>query len=419
MLRFMSLVGLPVLIAVAWSISSARRRFPLRIVVVGLLLQFALALLILKTASGQQFFQHLADLFTALMGFVDEGSEFVFGVRPYPDETGYPPQVLLLRTFAFGVLPKIIFFSSLMAIMYYLGIMQFIVRIMAVCMQRALGTSGAESLAAAANVIVGQTEAPLLIGPYVQTMTRSELMALMVGGFATIAGSVLAAFHSFGIDVGHLITASVISAPASLLIAKVMQPELDRPVTLGRVSVDVPRNGVNVFDAATSGASDGLRLALNVGAMLIAAIGFIALLNAIVGWCGSQFLHRDDWSLELFFGWAFSPVAWIMGIESGDCRSAGELLGIKMVVNEFVAYDRLGHFIRLGERSELSGRTITIMTYALSGFANFSSIGIQLAGIGSIAPDRKGDLARLGLRAMIGGTIACCMTACVAGVLLD
>lgn len=327
----------------------------------------------------------------------------------------YPQTKQLLSSFAFGVLPTIIFFSALMSMLYYLGVMQKVVAFFAWIMRKTLGTSGAETLSAAANVFVGQTEAPLVIRPYVSKMTQSELMAVMVGGFATIAGGVLAAYVSFGIDAGHLVTASVISAPAALLIAKVMQPETEHSLTMGEVELNVEEKAANLIEAAASGATAGMKLAINVAAMLIAFLAIIAMFNAVVGWTGAWFGFdaADRWTLEKGLGWLFWPLAWLMGIPAVDCSKAGELLGTKMVANEFVAYLQLGQL-----QEGLSPRSVTILTYALCGFANFGSIGIQLGGIGGVAPDRRGDLAKLGLRAMFGGTLAAFMTACIAGILI-
>ena len=332
----------------------------------------------------------------------------------------FPRTKQLLSSFAFGVLPTIIFFSSLMSMLYYLGIMQKVVAFFAWIMRSTLGTSGAETLSAAANVFVGQTEAPLVIRPYVSKMTQSELMAVMVGGFATIAGGVLAAYVSFGIDAGHLVTASVISAPAALLIAKVMQPETEHSLTMGEVELHVEEKESNLIGAAASGATAGMKLAINVAAMLIAFLAIIAMFNAIIGWTGEWFGYvatADRWTLEKGLSYCFWPLAWLMGIPAVDCGKAGELLGTKMVANEFVAYLQLGEMIGTGKET-LSPRTVTILTYALCGFANFGSIGIQLGGIGGVAPSRRGDLAKLGLRAMFGGTLAAFMTACIAGILI-
>jgi CNT family concentrative nucleoside transporter len=403
------------MVGLAWLLSTHRRHVRLRVVVGGMLLQFVFAVFILWTDVGQVLFEQIGGFFTAVLRFVDAGSEFVLGIYPRPNDPPLPPSFVLMRSFAFGVLPTIIFFSALMSVLYHWGLMQKLVALFAWVMQKTLGTSGAESLSAAANIFVGQTEAPLVVRPYVAGMTHSELMAVMVGGFATIAGGVLAAYVSMGIDAGHLVTASVISAPAALVIAKVMEPEMEHPLTLGRVAEDVEARSVNVIEAAAAGASDGLRLALNVAAMLIAFLALIAMINAMVGWAGS--LVGRTWSLEAGLGYLFWPVAWLMGIRVEDCFRAAELLGIKMVANEFVAFDRLAHLV--GDPSVgLEPRSRVILTYALCGFANFGSIGIQIGGIGGIAPERRSDLARLGLRAMLGGTLACFMTACVAGVLI-
>lgn len=409
--RLISLFGLLIMVALALALSADWRKVDRRILLGGLGLQFALALLVLKTAFGQAFFGYIGAFFAALLNYVDAGSHFVFG-----DDFGE-------HFFAFKVLPTIIFFAALMGVLYHLGWVQYVVMAFAWVMQRTLRTSGAESLAAAANVFIGQTEAPLVVRPYVASMTRSELMALMVGGFATIAGGVLVAFVGLGIDAGHLVAASVISAPASLVVTKAMQPEVEVPKTLGQVSIEVERPATNVVEAATNGTLDGLRLALNVGAMIIVALALIALLDGAVGLLGRAVgyvagVEGSEWSLSAALGYLFAPFAWLMGIEARDCLAAGELLGKKMVANEFVSYIQLSEWIQPDSGVELSPRSVVILTYALCGFANFSSIGIQIGGIGSIAPTRRGELARLGFRAMLGGTLACFMTACVAGILL-
>lgn len=404
--RYISAFGLFVMIGLAWLMSTHRRRVNWRLVAMGLLLQFGFAWLTLKTEPGRLTFDALGELFSKVLDFVDAGASFVFGkeFRNY--------------YFAFRVLPTIIFFSSLMSVLYHLGVMQRIVKLMSWVMQRTMCTSGAESLSAAANIFVGQTEAPLVIRPYVARMTNSELMAIMVGGFATIAGGVMAAYVGMGIDAGHLMTASIISAPAGLLIAKVLQPEVDQPDTLGQVDAELPQTNSNVIEAAAEGASEGLKLALNVAAMLIAFLGLIALLD----WCLAsigRFYFAQTWSLSSLLGTLFSPLAWLMGVPRQDCMAVGELLGIRMVANEFIAYEKLAEWTKHPPASgELTERSRVLLTYALCGFANFGSIGIQIGGIGALAPERRSDLARLGLRAMLGGTLACFMTACVAGVLL-
>ncbi len=416
--RMVSLLGLATMIGLAWLMSSHKRRFPWRIVIGGLGLQLVFALLILRTDTGRRFFDMIDRVFVSLLASVDDAALFVFG-DSFRD-----------HFFAFKVLPTIVFFSAFMSIFYYLGVMQAIVGVFARIMQKTLGTSGAETLSAAANVFVGQTEAPLVIKPYVSTMTTSELNSVMVGGFATIAGGVLGAYVEMGISAKHLLSASVISAPAALLIGKVMQPEVETPKTLGTVEVEVEDTSQNVLEAVANGTTDGLRLALNVGAMIITFLALIAVVNALLGWTGEQ-LHAigvrlavlqpgdaPQWSIEAILGAVFAPLAWIMGIPWADSSKCGELLGLKMAANEFVAYGRLAEWSDAPDGRVIGERSETIMTYALCGFANFSSIGIQLGGIGGIAPERRGELARLGFRAMLGGTLAAFMTACIAGILL-
>lgn len=402
--RLVSFVGLFAMIALAWLISEKRQRVSMRVVVGGLLLQFAIALVVLKTRPGAYMFEQIGDLFTALLGYVDAGSEFVFGER------------FREFYFAFKVLPTIIFFSSLMAVLYYLRVMQFVVIAFGRLMQRTLGTTGPESLAAAANIFLGQTEAPLVVRPYVPTMTRSELMATMVPGFASTAGGVLAAYVSMGIDAGHLVAASVMSAPAGLLIAKVMVPETEESLSPEAVEVHVSEIGVNLIESAAIGAAEGMKLAINVAAMLIAFLALIAMCDGILGWIGNML--GWEWSLSTALSYLFAPLALLMGVEPADSFKVGELLGVRMVTNELVSYEMLAEWKRAGSEVQISYRSQVILTYALCGFANFSSIGIQIGGIGGMAPNRRTDLAQLGLRAMLGGTLACFMTACIAGVLL-
>lgn len=412
--------GLVLFIFIAWLMSSDRKKINWRLVGGALFLQFAFALLILLTPPGRWLFEAIGGLFVQLLGFVDDGSGFVFNAYGRPGEEGMPPPFVLLRTFAFGVLPTVIFFSSLMAILYYIGVMQWIVYLLAKVMQKTLGTSGAESLAAAANVFVGHTEAPLVVRPYIGSMTHSELHALMVGGFATISGGLLAVYVGMGIDPSHLLTASVISAPASLLISKIIRPEVDTPETMGDVSIQHESEAVNAIEAAAIGASEGLKLALNIVAMLIAFLALIALGDALLREAGHLVGFKDEWewSLAKLLGYGFAPIAWMMGIEWKDCIPAGELLGLKMVANEFIAYEKLGSWIAADSEVVLEIRSQIILTYALSGFSNFGAIGIQIGGIGGLAPERRSDLARFGIKAMIGGALACCMTACIAGMLI-
>lgn len=409
--NYVSLLGIVVIIGLAWLMSSHKNQFPWRTVLAGLCLQFAFAVLILCTDQGEWVFDRVDDAFVGLLACVDAGTSFVFG-----DDFAE-------HFFAFKVLPTIIFFSAFMSIFYYYGVMQKVVGMMAVVMQKTLGTSGAETLSAAANVFVGQTEAPLVIRPYISSMTISELNAVMVCGFATMAGGVLGALASMGIDAGHLLSASVISAPGALVLAKVMQPEVDAPKTLGSVKIDIKDESTNVLESVAVGTVGGLQLALNVGAMLIVFLALIAVVNSILGWAGGLFGYIGEdgtspWSLEAGLSYLFYPLAWLIGIEPADCPRAAELMGLKMATNEFVAYGRLSEWALPDSTVQISERSHEILTYALCGFANFSSIGIQLGGIGGIAPDRRSDLARLGLRAMLGGTLASFMTACIAGLLI-
>jgi len=401
-MRLVGVLGMVVILAIAWALSTDRRRIAWRTVIAGTALQLVFALLILKTPWGRAFFEYARIYVTAFLNFSDAGSEFIFG-------EGFTEHF-----FAFKVLPTIIFFSSVIAILYYLGALQWVVKLFARVMIWLMRTSGAESLSASANIFVGQTEAPLLIRPYVGAMTRSELMAVMTGGFATVAGGVLALYVGMGISAGHLIAASVMSAPAALVMAKLMVPETEESKTAGKVEMAVDLPYVNVIDAAAQGAADGLRLALNVGAMLLAFLGLIALINGIIepigAWVGVPGLD-----LEGILGLLLSPLAWLMGVPWEEARAVGGLLGIKTGANELIAYTSLSEMI---QNEELSERSQVIATYALCGFSNFSSIAIQIGGIGGIAPERKGDLARLGLRAMIAGSLACFQTATIAGLLI-
>jgi CNT family concentrative nucleoside transporter len=402
--RLISFLGLCCMLAIAWGLSTQRKAVRWKPVFTGTLLQILLGLIVLKTNAGRAVFEAAKNFVNQITGYTAEGSAFLFGPLATDANLGY--------IFAIQVLPTIIFVGCVTGILYHLGIMQKIVQGFAWVMVRLMKTSGAESLSAAANIFVGQTEAPLVVKPYIAKMTDSELMALMSGGFATIAGGVLIAYAGMGIDAGHLLAASVMSAPAALVCAKLMVPETGTPVTAGTVKAEFEKTTVNVIDAATTGASDGLRLALNVGAMLLAFVALIAMLNGLIGWIGGLF-GAESLSFQQILGWLFSPLAWLLGIPWQDAVSAGTLLGEKTVLNEFVAYAHLQE-----QAQSLSPRTATILTYALCGFANFSSIAIQIGGIGALAPERRHDLARLGLRALAAGTLACFMTACVAGMFI-
>jgi concentrative nucleoside transporter, CNT family len=433
--RAVSLLGLLVFVGIAWGLSVNRRAVNWSVVAWGIGLQLLFAVIILRTTPGRALFEGLNDVFTALIGFTVEGAHFIFGnlvfnnVPVGPGGEGFPPMEPIGATtawastgafFAFQVLPTIIFFSSLMTLLYYIGVMQLVVRAFAWVMVRTMGTSGSESLSAAGNIFVGQTEAPLLVKPFVKTMTMSELHAVMTGGFATVAGGVMAAYVgmliAFFPDIaGHLIAASVMSAPAALAISKVMYPETEESVTRGEIRIEMEKTDANVIDAAARGASEGLFLALNVGAMLLAFIALLALLNGLLGWLGG-WVGYPDVSIQLFLGWLGAPLAWLMGTPWQDAVAVGVLIGEKTALNEFVAYLHLAQMLQEGE--ELSARAVVIATYALAGFANFSSIAIQIGGISGLAPERRSDLSRLGLRAMIGGTLAAFMTASVVGMLI-
>jgi CNT family concentrative nucleoside transporter len=463
--KAISFLGIFALIGVAWLLSTRRESVNWKLVGIGVGLQLAFALLIFYVPGGQAVFEAATTAVKKLLDFTSDGSEFIF--RSYVTGQWEPA----LINFAFSVLPTIIFFSSLMTILYHLGVMQKIVYFFALGMQKLMDTSGAETLSAAANIFVGQTEAPLVVKPYVDDMTMSELMVVMTGGFATVAGGVLAIYvgmleSTFPDIAGHLLAASVMSAPAALVVAKVMYPEVDEPVTRGELEMDAESEDTNVLDAASRGAAEGLKLALNVGAMLLAFIALISLVNYLLGlpsllWnkhalgelakfyaekglaipdgctvaavaddavagCVATMKAAagapDVWqapmiTMQEIFGYLFWPFAWIMGVPTEDCFHIAQLLGEKMVVNELVAYSSLSNMLANPD-IQLQGRSVVIATYALCGFANFGSIGIQLGGIGGIAPDRKHDLATIALRAMIGGTLAAFMTATVAGILV-
>ncbi|MGA7307295.1 MAG: nucleoside transporter C-terminal domain-containing protein [Rhodothermales bacterium] len=428
--------GLLVLTAIAYALSTNRKAINWRVVLIGISLQVVFALAVLKTDVGRIVFQTIGSGFAGLLNFTYAGSQFIFGPLAIP--TGVEGSIGFI--FATQVLPTIVFFASLMAVLYYVGLVQPIVKGLASAMAKTMKISGAEALSVAANVFVGQTEAPLVIRPYIERMTRSELMTLMAGGMATIAGGVLAAYVIFlgGDDpaqqvrfAAHLLSASIMSAPAAVVMAKILVPETGQPYTLGTVKIHVEKTDVNVLEAAASGASEGLKLALNVGAMLLAFLALLAVLNAFLGWLGAPViagtklwdlngLIRDasggrfeSLSLQSVFGYAFSPLAWAMGVEAKDILHFGSLLGEKVAVNEFVAYTSLAKL-----EGVMSDRSVIIATYALCGFANFSSIAIQIGGIGGLAPSRKSDIAALGIKAVIGGALASWMTASIAGILV-
>lgn len=413
-----ALLGLAFFCAAAWAFSSHRRRFPWRVVLLGILAQVVLGLLVLKTAAGEGAVQWAAGAVRKLISMAEPGTRLVFGPLADFDKMSsvFGPDSAFIFAFAGTGLIAIIFFSALMGVLYHLGIMQVLVYLMAKAMTFLMGVSGAESMAMAANVFVGQTEAPLVVRPYIERMTRSELNALMTGGFATIAGSVLAVYIGLlGPEYGpHLLTASVMSAPAAFVMAKIMLPETEESVTGKQVHLRIERTANNVIEAAANGTTDGLKLWLNVIAMLIAFMGLITLADHLLGWVAGGLTLRG------VFGWIFSPIAWLMGVDGWhDCRVFGSLLGAKISINEFIAFDQLTHVLPgKGEGALLHHRTAEMAAYALCGFANFASIGIQIGGITPLAPGRKHDIARLALRAMIGGAFASWMTATVAGAFL-
>lgn len=412
--RSTSFFGLFALVGLCWLMSTDRKKINWKLVAWGMFLQFAFGVVVLKTTPGMTFFAWLNDATMALLGFTNEGTKFLFGSFV----TGKIEAPMI--NFAFNVLPTIIFVSALMTVGYHIGVMQWVVDIFAVVMYKTMKTSGAETLSTAANIFVGQTEAPLIVKPYVEEMTNSELLAIMVGGFANTAGGVLAAYvgmlHQYFPDIaGHLIAQSVMSAPAALVCAKVAMPETGVPKTLGHVKMTREKIDANVIDAASRGASEGLSLAFNVAAMLLAFIALIAMLNAMLKMVGAWTGHPEV-SLEGLLAVVGWPIAWLMGVPTQDCWVVGKLIGVKTVLNEFVAYLQLTDILKSGQ--PLSHRSVIIVSYALSGFANFSSIAIQIGGISGIAPSRRHDLAKLGLKAMVVGAIATFMTANIAGILI-
>jgi CNT family concentrative nucleoside transporter len=417
--RLQPIVGLVLIAAAAYFGSTNRRAIRLSTVLWGFGLQFLFALIVLKTTVGQTTFAILGDKIRQLLAFATVGSAFVFG------PIGDPPAWQRIMTavlgpdgaqygtiFAFQIAPTIIFIAALFAILYYFGVMQLVVRVFASLMKAVMGASGAESLNVAASVFMGQTEAPLTIRPYLSRMTESELMTVMTSGMAHVSGGMMAAYIALGVDPKQLLTAVIMTAPGTLMMAKMFVPETAVPETLGTVRLDIERTDVNVIDAAGRGTTEGLYLALNVVAMLISFVALIALVNAVLGWTGA-WVHMPDLSLQKIFGVVFAPVAWSLGIAWRDAGAVGNLLGTRMALNEFIAFAAL-----IPMKATLQPRSFTIATFALCGFANFASIGIQIGGIGALVPERRHDLARLGLRAMFAGTLANFASACIAAMLL-
>ena len=403
--RFTGIIGAVVLLAIAYGMSNNRRAISKRTVLWGLGLQLFFALFILKTPIGQPFFSAVDKIFLKLLSFSDAGSDFLF--KSYGTGVVEGP----LMNFAFRILPTIIFFSSLMALLYHFGIMQRVIRWIAVTVQKTMGTSGSETLSVSANIFVGQTESPLMVRPFINQMTMSELMAVMTGGFATVAGGVMAIYVAMLSDIpgiaGHLMAASIMSAPAALVMAKIIFPETEESETLGDLRIKIERQDDNVIEALSRGATDGVKLAVNVGAMLVAFVAFVAMINGMLG--------LVDLTLQQILGWFFQPLAWAMGAPWSEAGILGQLMGEKIVLTELIAYSDLS---QLRAEDAISDRTAIIASYALCGFANFASIGIQLGGIGGIAPKRRKDLAKIGMKAMIAGALASWLTATLAGIIV-
>jgi CNT family concentrative nucleoside transporter len=401
MANLISILGLFVILGIGYAFSTARHAIRWRTIGWGLGIQMSLAFFILRTDVGKRLFQTLGDGITKLLDFSKVGSGFVFGSMVDVSKNGF--------IFAFQVLPTIVFMASLISIMYYLGVIQKIVSVLAKAMMKTMGTSGAESLSAAACVFVGQVEGPLLIKPYIGKMTTSELMAIMTGGMATIAGGVMAAYIGMGIPASHLLAASIMGAPAGLIMAKLLVPETEESQTAGGVTLTVENHEANVIEDAAKGAIDGMHLGFVVAAMLIAFIALIAMVNGAFSLVGT--------SLETILGYVFAPLAFVMGVPSADVMTIGAMMGKKIALNEFVAYSELSQIIAGKSTVHLEARSITIATFALCGFANFSSIAMNVGGIGALAPERRSELAKLGLKAMAAGALASCLTATIAGIL--
>ena len=411
------LFGLAVLISVAFLFCQNKQAVDWRQVAAGVMLQIVFAIVVILVPGGREFFNAISAVFVKIIDFALVGGNFIFGDMTNSTKFGF--------IFAFQVLPTIIFFASLMSVLYHIGFMQKIVAGMAWVMIKVLRISGSESLSVAANIFIGQTEAPLVVRPYIAKMTESELFTMMVGGMATIAGAVLAAYIAMlgGADEAerlfyarHLLAASVMAAPATIVIAKLLKPEIEVSQTAGTVKLEIEKTATNVIEAAANGAADGVKLSLNVAGMLLAFVALITMINYPLGWLGAttglEAAMGEPLSMSVILGFLLSPLAWIIGVPWSEAHLVGGLIGEKIVLNEFIAYLHLGEI-----KDSLSQHSVLISTYALCGFANFSSIAIQLGGIGGLAPNRRSDIARLGMKAVLGGTLATMMTATIAGVL--
>ena len=404
--HLIGILGIIVLLAIAFALSNNRKQINIRIIGWGLGLQAIFAIFILKTPIGGPLFGFLDKTIRKLISFSDAGSDFLF--KSFVPDVGYH---VAMVNFAFRALPTIIFFSSLMAVLYHFGIIQMFVKWIAKAMQKTMGTSGSETLSVSANIFVGQTEAPLIVRPFIQQMTKSELMAVMTGGFATVAGGVLAIYVMWLTDIpgiaGHLLAASVMSAPGALVVAKIIYPETESSETMGDLKINIEQKSTNAMEALGDGATSGLKLAANVAAMLVAFVSLVAMINYLLGFAGT--------SMESILGFIFMPLAWTMGVPWSEAGTLGTLMGKKIVFTELIAYGDLKELMSTGA---ITDRTAIIASYALCGFANFGSIGIQLGGIGGMAPERKKDLAKLVTKAMVGGALASWLTATIAGLLI-
>ncbi len=412
--RFIGLIGVVVLLGIAWAFSKNRKGINYKTVGAGLALQAGFAVLVLKTPWGRKFFEVMNNVIVKLLSFSDEGARFVFGSLVTND----PPLGFI---FAVRVLPTIIFVSAVMGVLYYFGIMQKVVLVFAKIMAKLMGTSGAESLSASANIFVGQTEAPLVVRPYVTSMTNSELLAIMTGGMATISGGIMAAYVGLLVPyipqiAGHLLAASIMAAPAGLVMAKILVPETEEPVTKGIVKLELEITDANAIDAAANGSTVGMQLAINVTACLVAFMAILAAANYLLGY-GAGFFGIQGLTIEKIFGWIFYPLAWAMGVPSADAQQVATWMGQKTVLNEFVAYLSMANFLR-DNPGLVSEKSVAIASYALCGFANFLSIAIQIGGIGAMAPERRHDLAKLGLYALLAASLAGFLSATIAGILI-
>lgn len=404
--RFIGLLGIIAILGITYLLSENKKKINWKLVGIGLGLQVIFALLILKVPVGRAFFEFISNVMTKLIDFTAEGTDFLFG--------GLADQSTYGHIFAINTLPTIIFFSALMSILYYLGVMQAVVKFIAKGITKLLGTSGAETLSAVGNIFLGQTESPLLVKPYIKNMTKSELLTVMIGGMATVSGGVMAGYIAMGVSAGHLLTASIMAAPAGLVLSKILVPEVEEPETKNTVNIQTEKTASNVVEAAANGASEGLSLALNVGAMLIAFVALMALFNYVLSLAGGLF-GFPELSFQWILGKIFSPLVFLMGVPTSDLSIAGSLIGEKVILNEFVAYSSLSSYISSGV---LADKTIVILTYALCGFANISSIAIQIGGIGGMAGEKKTTIAKLGFKALLGGTLTTCLTATIAGILV-